>query len=184
MGGRWPYSCCLVGCYFQDLFTIAPSMLVQFPSSFFSIYFISVNVVHPYSSIDTTAAWKKFRFNLSDRSDFHMVDSLLISVHAFTRCILRSLSVDKMLLPRYVNESSNFREQPFRVEMSLSWLKHIYSILPAFTWRPMPPVVCSRLCGRDSAHTGVFARSAMSSALSASVNSFCKILSAPYLFLV
>ena len=25
MGGRWPYSCCFVGCCPQDLFNIAPS---------------------------------------------------------------------------------------------------------------------------------------------------------------
>ena len=28
MGGRWPYSWCLVGCYRQDLFNIAHSILV------------------------------------------------------------------------------------------------------------------------------------------------------------
>ena len=41
-------------------------------------------MVHPYSSIDTTAAGKKFRVNLLDRSDFDMINSLLIAVHAFT----------------------------------------------------------------------------------------------------
>ena len=45
---------------------------------FFSSRFVSVHVVHPYSSIDVTAAWKKLRFILSVRSDFHIVDSLLI----------------------------------------------------------------------------------------------------------
>ena len=39
--------------------------------------------MHPYSIIDTTAAWKKLRFILSVRSDFHMIDSLSIVVHAF-----------------------------------------------------------------------------------------------------
>ena len=34
------------------------------PSSFFSSRLVSVHVVHPYSSIDTTAAWKKLRFIL------------------------------------------------------------------------------------------------------------------------
>ena len=28
MGGSWPYSCCFVGCCFQDLFNIARSILV------------------------------------------------------------------------------------------------------------------------------------------------------------
>ena len=48
MGGRWPYSWCLVGC-----------CLVQYCSQhscFFSSRLVSVQVVHPYSSIYTTAA--------------------------------------------------------------------------------------------------------------------------------
>ena len=64
MGGKWPYSYCFVGCCFRDLFNIARCILVQFSVSFFSMHFISVHVVHPYSSIDTSAAWKKFRFIL------------------------------------------------------------------------------------------------------------------------
>ena len=28
MGGKWPYSCCFVGCCLQDLFNIARSILV------------------------------------------------------------------------------------------------------------------------------------------------------------
>ena len=39
--------------------------------------------MHPYGSIDTTAAWKKLRFILSVRSDFHKIDSLSIAAHAF-----------------------------------------------------------------------------------------------------
>ena len=61
MGGRWPYIWCLVGCCRLDLFNIALSILVQLPSSFFS-RLVSVQVVHPYSNIDTIAAWKKLRF--------------------------------------------------------------------------------------------------------------------------
>ena len=41
--------------------------------------------MHPYSGIDATAAWKKLRFILSVRSDFHIIDSLLIAVHAFVK---------------------------------------------------------------------------------------------------
>ena len=56
--------------------------------------------MHPYSSIDTTAAWKKLRFILSVRSDFHMFESLSIAVHAFVSCVSMSFSVDETLLPR------------------------------------------------------------------------------------
>ena len=58
MGGRWPYSWCFVECCRQDLFNIALKILVWLPSSFFSSRLVSVQVVHPYSSIDTTAAWQ------------------------------------------------------------------------------------------------------------------------------
>ena len=54
MGSCWPYNCCFVGYCFQDLFSI----LVLLPSSFFSIHLVRVQVVHLYSSMDTTAAWK------------------------------------------------------------------------------------------------------------------------------
>ena len=51
MEGRWPYSC-FVGCCLQDLLNFACSILVQLPSSFFSIRLVSVGVVNPYSCID------------------------------------------------------------------------------------------------------------------------------------
>ena len=41
MGGRWPYSWCLVGCCRQDLFNIARSILEQLPSSLFSSRFLA-----------------------------------------------------------------------------------------------------------------------------------------------
>ena len=55
--------------------------------------------MHPYSSIDMTAAWKKLRFLLSVRSDFHMTDSLSIAVHAFVNRVSMSFSVDETLFP-------------------------------------------------------------------------------------
>ena len=118
MGGRWLYNCCLVGCCLH-LFNTAHSILVSLPSSFFSIHLISVRVVHPYSSIDMTTAYKKLHFILSVQSDFHMTDSLSITVHAFASHILTSFSVDETLLPRQVNLSISFRELPLSVEMSL-----------------------------------------------------------------
>ena len=50
--------------------------------------------MHPYSRIDTTAAWKKLHFMLLDKFDFHMIDNLSIAVHALVSCIL--MSGDKM----------------------------------------------------------------------------------------
>ena len=47
-----------------------------------------------------------------------MTNSLLIAVHAFVSCMSMSVSVSEALLPRYVNLSTSFREQPFSVEMS------------------------------------------------------------------
>ena len=92
-------NCRFVGCYFPDLFGIARTILVQLPSSFFSIRWVSVQVVHPYSNIDKTAALKKLRFILSDRSDFHMTDSLSIAVHAFVSRVLISFWVDETRFP-------------------------------------------------------------------------------------
>ena len=75
IGGKCPYSYCFMGCRFQDLFSITRSILVQFPSCFFSLLSVSVHVLHAYSRIDTTAAWMKLRFILSNKSDFYMIDN-------------------------------------------------------------------------------------------------------------
>ena len=96
-------------------------------SSFFC--FVSIHVVHSYSSITTITGWKKSRFILSNRSDFHMTDSWLTEVHTFTNHTLASLSVDETLLMRYLNLSTNFRSPPLRVEMVLSYLKHMYCFI-------------------------------------------------------
>ncbi len=74
--------------------------------------------MHPYSSIDTATAWKKLRFILSVRSDFHMIDCLSIAVHAFVSRVSISFSVDEILLPSWVNLSTSFREVLSRVEVS------------------------------------------------------------------
>ena len=42
MGGRWPYSLCLVGCCRSDLFNIARNILVSMSSSFFFSRLVSV----------------------------------------------------------------------------------------------------------------------------------------------
>ena len=85
--------------------------------------------MHPYSS----TAWKKLRFILSIRSDFHMIDSLSIAAHAFVSRVSMSASVDETLLPRQVNLSTSFGELPPSVEMSPVGLKHIYSVFCALS---------------------------------------------------
>ena len=70
-----------------------------------------------------------------------MIDNPSIGVPTFTRHILTLLSVDEKLLPRYVNMSTNFKSLPHRVEKAPPRLKRMYSVLFAFTWRLMPPVV-------------------------------------------
>ena len=162
MGGKWRCNCCFAGCFLQDLLTIARNSLEQFPSNYFYIHFVRVHVVHPYSSIDTTVARKKPRSNLSDRSNFHMIDGASIAVHVFTRHILLSLLVDETMCPCYDNFLINFRERPIWVEMSPSWFKHMYSVLFVFKWRPMPPATYSWRCSRDSACVGAFARRPLS----------------------
>ena len=71
----------------------------------------------PYSSNDTATAWKEFRFILSERSDFYMIDNQSVSFLTFARRMLTSLSVDEILLPRYMNLCTNFRGQLLRVEV-------------------------------------------------------------------
>ena len=152
-----------MGCCLHDLFNIARSILELLPPSFFSMRLVIVHAEHPYSSIDTTAVWKKLCFIISVRSDFHMTDNLSIVVHVFAPRVLMSVSFDETLLPRLVNLSTSFRELPFSVEMSPDGLKYIYSVLCALTGSPMPAAVRSRLCSRVSARVDAFARSAMSS---------------------
>ena len=68
MGGRWPSGWCCVWCCRQDLFNIALNILVWLPSSFLFSRLVSVQVVHPYSSIEYIVENRKFR-NLSKEKE-------------------------------------------------------------------------------------------------------------------
>ena len=130
MVGNLPYNCYLVECSFQDSFKIAGRILVLFPTSFFCLPFVSINVVHRYISIGKTTVWKKSRLIISDRSDFYMVDSLAIAAHAFARHKLTSLSVNEIFLLRNVNLSTNFRETLFRMQMAPHGDTDFFDIVP------------------------------------------------------
>ena len=74
--------------------------------------------MQPYSSTDMPTAWKNLYFILLKTSDFYMINNLSIAVHALLICIFTLLYVDKILLPRYVNRSMNFRGLPFNEKMT------------------------------------------------------------------
>ena len=81
---------------------VLPTGLVQYCSQRSCVIAVQL-LLHPFSqrpsSIDTTAAWKKVRFILLVGSDFHMIESLSIGVHAFVSRVSISFSIDETLLP-------------------------------------------------------------------------------------
>ena len=71
--------------FLDVFFVLSAGSNLKFSEVNNSDYFI----VQPYYNTDATSAWKKFRFVLSKRLDFCMVDNLSIAVHvniAFSRC--------------------------------------------------------------------------------------------------
>ena len=78
MGGRW------AGCRIGALWGVAAWTYSILLAKFLSncrlasspAVLLASKSVHPYSSIDTTAAWKKLRFILSVRFDFHIIDTI------------------------------------------------------------------------------------------------------------
>ena len=79
-------------CVFQDLLKTLWSIRVKFLSSFFSIRFERVPVVHLYSITDTATPLNKSRFILAERSDSHMIDNLPIMV-CKTEPILNKMNI-------------------------------------------------------------------------------------------
>ena len=65
-------------------------------------------------------------------------------------------SQDETLLPRLVSLVHYFWERLFSVETSPLWLKHMYPVLSAFTWRPISTAARSRLYARDSPRARAF----------------------------
>ena len=87
----------------------------------------------------------------------------------FAECILTSLSVDNILLLRYVNCYTNFWGLTLTVKMVTSCLKLTIPVLFAFMLRPMPSFACTSLYSRDLTLVVVFLRSAWSSIYCVSV---------------
>ena len=93
-----------------------------------------------------------------------LVVNLSIAIHAIPMCMLTSLSIDKILLRKYVNWSTHFRGLSFIEEMVLCGLNHMNYVLSKFKQWPMPPSACSKLCCKDSDWAGLSAKSSKSSA--------------------
>ena len=69
MGGK----CTYISSFFVGFVQYSLSILVQFSSMSFSIHFVRVHVVHPYSSPDTTTARKKVLFTITLTQTFIMM---------------------------------------------------------------------------------------------------------------
>ena len=75
MGGKWPYRYGFRKCCFYDLSWTWCSIFVLLSSCFFSKRFVKAQVVQTFSSTDMGTAWKNYHFILSERSDFHMIET-------------------------------------------------------------------------------------------------------------
>ena len=73
--------------YSQDFFKKVCNVLVKFMHTFFFNRKVSVQVENQYGSSDTAIT-------------FHMIDNQSIAIYTFPMCLLTSLSVDVILLPR------------------------------------------------------------------------------------
>ena len=90
-------------------------------SSFFSSRFVRVHVAHPYSSIDATAAWKKLCFILSVRSDFHIIDSLLIAIYIY---IYIYIYIHTHTQSKVFSHLQKFSFLILNVLFLMKWVKH------------------------------------------------------------
>ena len=96
--GKWLYSCCFILdtssiCSYntQHLYshlTLTPNIAND-----------KVQVVQPYNSTHMATVGKNFSFIISERSDFHIIVNLQISVNTL---FMRMLSIDEILLPSYM----------------------------------------------------------------------------------
>ena len=133
MSCRFPYNLCLVGCCFHEMLSAARSIRVYVPSNLCSRCFVSVHVVEPYISTDSTVARKNFRFKSSVRRDSQMEFILFRAFHALPIRMLTSLSVSATSLPRYTNEYTCLTVSPLRVFIEPSCWNGMNSVFLAFT---------------------------------------------------
>ena len=76
-----------------------------------------------YTIVVTQIQCRRICFILSERSDFHIVVRLEITVYALSMQMLTLLSVDEILLPKCMNWSINFRGLVFNEVHHLNFNK-------------------------------------------------------------
>ena len=62
-----------------------------------------IHVVHLYNSTNSARVCKELCFILAKKPDFHRINNLSIVVHTFARHMLTLLSVNEIVLPRYMS---------------------------------------------------------------------------------
>ena len=138
--------------------------------------------MHPCSSTDLFTVWEKSCFILSEKSDIHMIDHLSIADHAFLTHMLTSLSVDEILLLRYVNLSINFSGLPLQV-VGRSFLFRINEL--CFIWIHVADNAsrCLLLVMQQGFGLGrCISEERLIICVVCICHSFCRILSSSYLF--
>ena len=131
-----------MGCCYQDSFKTDVAPLCGSYLAFSSSVFLKSNHI--------AATWKNSCFISSDRLDFNVIDNVFIAIYAFPIRIFSSISVNEILLPRYVKWLASFIGLPFHMEISPFCLKHMDSVVFKFASKPMLLATCNRLCNRDS----------------------------------
>ena len=139
MRGKWQCNCYFVGYCLQNLFKTACSMLGSYHLAF-SPNILLKSKWCSHTVVLTTTDWKNSHLIQSERSDFNMVDNLSMTVHALPICMLTLLSVDEILLLRYMNRSDNFRGLLFN-EIVPSCLKP----MNCFIWVHIKVNACSMI---------------------------------------
>ena len=117
MVGKWPYSCCFVECCYSKQHAVC--LYSSHPAFSPSVTFKSKCCNHTVVLMQLGRILTFFY----QRPVFHTVINLSVAVHALPMQMLTSLSVDEILLLRYINWFINFRGLPFNSEMIPSWLK-------------------------------------------------------------
>ena len=124
MKNKWPYSCCCVGCCFQDLFLRHATSLNNSHLAF-SPYISLESWWCSHTIIVTWLQLERILLLFYQRLNFHTINNLSIVIYAFSMRKFTSVLVDRIWLSKYLNLSTNFSGLPFNEEIVPYCLKFI-----------------------------------------------------------